>query len=124
MCADVQELHQDLLIQLTLVNSVKKPDIISDDDDTEEGSLFAGADQIQKALPGAALLSNVKVLPDTTTRHKKTVAEVSKLCLWIVFSLCYLSESDADTANVAWGQRPRHHPDTTAAIQQVNPRDG
>ena len=115
----MQEQHQDLLIQLLLINSAVNPDIISDDD-AEEGILFAGADQIQKALPGAALLSNVKALPDTTTRHKKTVAEVSKLCLWIVFSLCYLSESDADTANVAWEQRPRHHP----AIQQVNPRDG
>ena len=115
----MQEQHQDLLIQLLLINSAAHPDIISEDD-AEEEILFAGADQIQKALPGAALLSNVQVLPDTTTRHKKTVAEVSKLCLWIVFSLCYLSESDADTANVAWEQRPRHHP----AIQQVNPRDG
>ena len=118
----MQEQHQDLLIQLLLINSAANPDIISDDDDTEEGILFACADQIQKALPGAALLSNVQGagFKDTGTRHKKTVAEVSKLCLWIVFSLCYLSESDADTANVAWEQRPRHHP----AIQQVNPRDG
>ena len=121
MCVDVQEQHQDLLLQLLVVNSALHPDIVVDsEDDAEEEILLAGADQIQKSLPGAALLSNVQVLPDTTTRHKKTVAEVSKLCLWIVFSLCYLSESDADTANVAWEQRPRHHP----AIQQVNPRDG
>ena len=119
MCVDVQEQHQDLLLQLLLVNSAAHPDIISEDD-AEEEILLAGADQIQKSLPGAALLSNVQVLPDTTRRHKKTVAEVSKLCLWIVFSLCYLSESDADTANVAWEQRPRHH----YKIQQVNPRDG
>ena len=120
MCVDVQEQHQDLLIQLLLINSAANPDIISEDD-AEEEILFAGADQIQKALPGAALLSNVQGagFKDTATRHKRTVAEVSKLCLWIVFSLCYLSESDADTANGAWEQRPRHHP----AIQQVNPRD-
>ena len=114
----MQEQHQDLLIQLLLINSAVNPDIISEDD-AEEEILFAGADQIQKALPGAALLSNVQVLPDTTTRHKKTVAEVSKLCLWIVFSLCYLSESNADKANGAW-ERPRPH----QAIQHVNPRDG
>ena len=118
MCVDVQEQHQDLLIQLLLINSAANPDIISEDD-AEEEILFAGADQIQKSLPGAALLSNVQVLPDTTTRHKKTVAEVSKLCLWIVFSLCYLSESNADKANGAW-ERPRPH----QAIQHVNPRDG
>jgi len=120
LCADVQESHQDLLIQLTLVNSVENPDIISDYDDIEEGSVFAGADKIQKSLPGAALLSNVGALPDTTTRHTKTVAEVSKLCLWIVFSLCDLSERDADTANVACEQRPRHH----YKIQQVDLPDG
>ena len=114
----MQEQHQDLLIQLLLINSAANPDIISEDD-AEEEILFAGADQIQKSLPGAALLSNVQVLPDTTTRHKKTVAEVSKLCLWIVFSLCYLSESNADKANGAW-ERPRPH----QAIQHVNPRDG
>ena len=119
----MQEQHQDLLLQLLLINSAVNPDVLVDSD-AEEEMLLAGADQMQKSLPGAALLSNVQVLPDTTTRHKKTMAEVSKLCLWIVFSLCYLSESDADTANVAWEQRPRHHPDTTAAIQQVNPRDG
>ena len=117
----MQEQHQDLLIQLLLINSAVNPDVLVDSD-AEEEMLLAGADQIQKSLPGAALLSNVQAagFKDTGTRHKRTVAEVSKLCLWIVFSLCYLSESDADTANVAWEQRPRHHP----AIQQVNPRDG
>ena len=59
LCADVQKSHQDLLIQLLLINSVVNPDIISDDDDTEEGSFFAGAEKIQKSLPGDALLSNV-----------------------------------------------------------------
>ena len=120
MCADVQESHQDLLIQLLLVNSAAHPNIISEDD-AEEEILFAGADQIQKSLPGAALLSNVQGagFKDTGTRHKRTVAEVSKLCLWIVFSLCYLSESNADKANGAW-ERPRPH----QAIQHVNPRDG
>ena len=118
----MQEQHQDLLLQLLVVNSALHPDIVVDsEDDAEEEILLAGADQIQKSLPGAALLSNVQGagFKDTGTRHKKTVAEVSKLCLWIVFSLCYLSESNADKANGAW-ERPRHHP----AIQQVNPRDG
>ena len=121
MCADVQEQHQDLLLQLLLMNSAVNPDVLVDSD-AEEEMLPAGADQMQKSLPGAALLSNVQApgFKDSGTKHKRTVAEVSKLCLWIVFSLCYLSESDADTANVAWEQRPRHHP----AIQQVNPRDG
>ena len=100
------------------MNSAVNPDVLVDSD-AEEEMLLAGADQMQKSLPGAALLSNVQVLPDTTTRHKKTVAEVSKLCLWIVFSLCYLSESNADKANGAW-ERPRPH----QAIQHVNPRDG
>ena len=120
MCADVQEQHQDLLLQLLLINSAVNPDIVVDSD-AEEEILLAGADQIQKSLPGAALLSNVQApgFKDSGTKHKRTVAEVSKLCLWIVFSLCYLSESNADKANGAW-ERPRHHP----AIQQVNPRDG
>ena len=120
MCADVQEQHQDLLLQLLLINSAVNPDVLVDSD-AEEEMLPAGADQMQKSLPGAALLSNVQApgFKDSGTKHKRTVADVSKLCLWIVFSLWYLSESNADKANGAW-ERPRHHP----AIQQVNPRDG
>ena len=94
MCADVQEQHQDLLLQLLLMNSAVNPDVLVDSD-AEEEMLPAGADQMQKSLPGAALLSNVQAAgyKDSGTKHKRTVAEVSKLCLWIVFSLCYLSES-------------------------------